>query len=88
LEERIANRIRGLRVPSHIAPIPFEVWPDYGEEAALGRDIDGRRAKAARQEVVYPLFGRPHSVSYDRDPASDSITNEPKLRLELCRTGA
>jgi hypothetical protein len=34
-----------------------------------------RQAMPASREVVYALFGRAHSVSYDRDPASDGVTN-------------
>jgi hypothetical protein len=37
------------------------------------------QALPASQQVVHALFGRAHSVSYGRDPASDGVTNATTL---------
>ena len=48
----------------------FEIQAEHLKEFKRAR-----QALPASREVVYALFGRPPSVSYDRDPESDGVTN-------------
>jgi hypothetical protein len=64
---RLASLLWRLRRATTIETGLFEIQANHLRES--------KRALPATQEVVYALFGRTHSASYDRDRASHDVTN-------------
>jgi hypothetical protein len=67
---RLASLLWRLRRATTMETGLFEIQAEQLKEFKRAR-----QALPASQEVVYALFGRAHSVSYDRDLASDSVTS-------------
>jgi hypothetical protein len=65
---RLASLLWRLRRATTMETGLFEIQAEQLKEFK-------RRALPASREVVYALFGRTHSVSCDRDPASGGVTN-------------
>jgi hypothetical protein len=64
---RLASLLWRLRRATTMETGLFEIQAEQLKEF--------KRAQQTSREVVYALFGRAHTVSYDHDPASDGITN-------------
>ena len=67
---RLASLLWRLRRATTMETGLFEIQAEQLKEFKRAR-----QALPPSREVVYALFGRAHSVSYDRDPASDGVTN-------------
>ena len=67
---RLASLLWRLRRATTMETGLFEIQAGH-----LNEFRQARRLLPAAREVVYPLFGRDDSISYDRDPASYGITN-------------
>jgi hypothetical protein len=67
---RLAGLLWRLRRATTMETGLFEIQAEHLREFNRAR-----QALPASQEVVYALFGRAHSVSYDRDRASHGVTN-------------
>ena len=68
---RLASLLWRLRRATTMETGLFEIQADH-----LGGLRQPRQVHPASREVVYALFGRADSGSFDRDPASHGITNE------------
>jgi hypothetical protein len=67
---RLASLLWRLRRATTMETGLFEIQAEQLKEFKRAR-----QALPASREVVYALFGRAHSASYDRDQASDGVTN-------------
>jgi hypothetical protein len=67
---RLASLLWRLRRATTMETGLFEIQAEQLKEFKRAR-----QALPASREVVYALFGRAPSVSYDRDPESDGVTN-------------
>jgi len=67
---RLASLLWRLRRATTMETGLFEIQAEHLKEFKRAR-----QALPASREVVYALFGRAPSVSYDRDPESDGVTN-------------
>jgi hypothetical protein len=67
---RLASLLWRLRRATTMETGLFEIQAGH-----LNGFRQARRLSPAAREVVYPLFGRDDSISYDNDPASHRITN-------------
>ena len=67
---RLANLLWRLRRATTMETGLFEIQADQ-----LNGVRQTRQLLPDSQELVYPMFGRADSNSYDRDPASPDITN-------------
>jgi hypothetical protein len=67
---RLASLLWRLRRATTMETGLFEIQAEHLREFKRAR-----RPLPASQEVVYALFGRAHSVNYDRDRASRGVTN-------------
>ena len=71
---RLASLLWRLRRATTIETGLFEIQANH-----LSEFRQARQARPASREVVYALFGRTDSISYDRNSASPGITSlEPK----------
>ena len=68
---RLASLLWRLRRATTMETGLFEIQADH-----LSGFRQARQVHPASREVVYALFGRADSGSFDRDPASHGITNE------------
>ena len=68
---RLASLLWRLRRATTMETGLFEIQADH-----LSGFRQARQVRPASREVVYALFGRADSGSFDRDPASHGITNE------------
>jgi hypothetical protein len=73
---RLASLLWRLRRATTMETGLFEIQAEQLKEFKWAR-----QALPASREVVYALFGRAPSVSYDRDPESVGVTNSPLKRL-------
>ena len=67
---RLASLLWRLRRATTMETGLFEIQADH-----LSGFKQARQVRPASREIVYALFGRADSVSFDRDPASHGITN-------------
>jgi len=67
---RLASLLWRLRRATTMETGLFEIQAEQLKEFKRAQ-----QALPASREVVYALFGRAHSVGYDRDPASDGVMN-------------
>jgi hypothetical protein len=66
---RLASLLWRLRRATAMETGLFEI------QAKQLKEFKRSRQTPPASEVVYALFGRAHSVGYDRDPASDGVAN-------------
>ena len=67
---RLASLLWRLRRATTMETGLFEIQADHLKEFR-----QARQALPGSRDIVHALFGRAHSVSYDRDPAPHGITN-------------
>src|SRR6266852_2919180 len=67
---RLASLLWRLRRATMMETGLFEIQAEH-----LSSYRQARQALPGSRDIVHALFGRAHSVSYDRDPAPHGITN-------------
>ena len=80
LVSRLASLLWRLRRATTMETALFEIQADH-----LSGFRQARQVHQPPREVVYALFRRTESASFDRDPAPANITNGQNLSLAPCR---